>query len=629
MNWPKRCGASMATESDPSRGLLDPAAVRLVDVNSDLDLDLSRAQRPYRSALLVAMDGDRPRGSVSVAVDEDGIVPAARIHALFAELPPVAVPAEEVPLLAPPSVSVVVTTCAQAESVGDTVESVLACQPAALEVIVVENRPDGSNVAAALRERFAADPRVRCIDEPEVGLSAARNAGLRHAVGEVVAFTDDDVLVERGWVGMLAAAFAAEPDAGCVTGLILPQDLETPAQVLIEQFAGFGKGWDRRVYRLRAPTSALFPFAAGEFGSGACTALRRTTGIELGGFDTSLGAGTRARGGEDLDLYVRVLLAGHALVYDPAAILWHRHPAHDRHLRRELFGYGVGLSAMVTKQMLDGQALAVLRRMPAALAFLRDPVSRKNVRKGPEYPWYFDWIERVGLLAGPTSYLASRRDQRRRRQEREQAPAPDLVQPVDRVAWVGEVDLAHGLRDLATRSSPEQHGHDSARLLVRDGFTPLGLVTVPLTNGVATADLIAAEIRHQLGNRADGPARRRPAPDLRAALSVVVCSRDRPESLSRTLRSILDTTDPELLAEIIVVDNAPTSGATADYVAALGDDRVRHVIEPLAGLSRARNRGVSVAVSDFVAFTDDESSLTDNGWQGSRAALPVRRVSRA
>ena len=68
---------------------------------------------------------------------------------------------------------------------------------------------------------------------------------------------------------------------------------------------------------------------------------------------------------------------------------------------------------MITKQALDGQALAIARRVPLALRHLRDPASRKNVRKGPDYPRVFDWIERAGMVAGPLAYLRSPRHERR------------------------------------------------------------------------------------------------------------------------------------------------------------------------------------------------------------------------
>jgi GT2 family glycosyltransferase len=390
-----------------------PVAVRTVDLDAGADLDLTRAGTPYRSALLLGIRTGLPVGTASLALDGGPRVSASAIAARFAGRVAVRAPGELAPAAPLPAVSVVVTTCAQERSTAAAVASVLAADPPAAEVIVVENRPARSRVAAMLRERFGSERRVRCVAEPHVGLSSARNAGLWAATGAVVAFTDDDVIVDRGWVGWIARAFAAEADAACVTGLIVPSDLNTETQVLMEQFAGFGKGFERRVHRLSEPSSPLFPFAAGEFGSGACTALRREVGRAAGGFDPALGAGTASRGGEDLDLFVRILLAGHAIVYEPAAMLSHRHPDEDRRLRSEIFSYGVGLAAMITKQALDGQATAIARRVPLALRHLRDPASRKNVRKGPGYPRSYDWIERAGMAVGPVAYLRSRRRERK------------------------------------------------------------------------------------------------------------------------------------------------------------------------------------------------------------------------
>jgi glycosyltransferase involved in cell wall biosynthesis len=307
-----------------------------------------------------------------------------------------------------PRVSVVVTTCACAEAAARTVASVLACRPAALEVVVVENRPEGSGVAALLADSFGGDSRVRCVLEHRQGLSWARNAGLRAARGEFVAFTDDDVRVDHRWVGWIEHAFDAEPAAACVTGLIMPAELETEAQLLLEQYAGFGKGFERRVHRPGAPSGPLFPYAAGEFGSGANTAIRAAVARTLGGFDPALGAGTPAHGAEDLDLYVRVLLGGHAIVYEPAALIWHTHPGTAPRLRSEVFRYGLGLTAMLTKLALHGHARAIAARALAALRFLRDPQSRKNERKTAAYPRALDRWEYAGMLCGPFAYLHSR-----------------------------------------------------------------------------------------------------------------------------------------------------------------------------------------------------------------------------
>ena len=68
---------------------------------------------------------------------------------------------------------------------------------------------------------------------------------------------------------------------------------------------------------------------------------------------------------------------------------------------------------MITKQMVTGQAFGVLRRIPRAIRFLRDPTSRKNVRKGDAYDRRYDWIELAGIAYGPVAYLRSRQQQRR------------------------------------------------------------------------------------------------------------------------------------------------------------------------------------------------------------------------
>jgi GT2 family glycosyltransferase len=305
--------------------------------------------------------------------------------------------------------SVVVTTCAQGERAARAVASILACAHAPLEVIVVENRPRGSATAELLAERFAADARVRCVAEASQGLSRARNRGLRAARGELVVFTDDDVLVERGWLGAIAAAFARHPRAACVTGPIAAIELASAAQRTFEQFVRLDKGREQQVYALARPPAGdpLFPFAAGRFGSGANIALRTASAHALGGFDVCLGAGTPARGGEDLDLFIRVLRSGAELVYEPAALVRHAHADSERELRRHAFDYGVGLAAMLTKQLLEPERGALLRRVPGGARHLLDPGSAKNATKGPDYPRLLDALELLGIAWGPWAYLAS------------------------------------------------------------------------------------------------------------------------------------------------------------------------------------------------------------------------------
>ena len=79
------------------------------------------------------------------------------------------------------------------------------------------------------------------VTEPVRGPSAARNRGMRAAKGEIIAFTDDDVVVDPNWLTAIVARMLAHPDEAAVTGLSIPTELETPAQVALENYyGGFG-----------------------------------------------------------------------------------------------------------------------------------------------------------------------------------------------------------------------------------------------------------------------------------------------------------------------------------------------------------------------------------------------------
>ncbi|GAA0517000.1 hypothetical protein Ade02nite_84800 [Paractinoplanes deccanensis] len=353
------------------------------------------AAREFREALTRATTGLLPAGLLGA----DGLLPAGGIVAA-----PPADPGSR------PSISVVVTTCEPSPGLIRTLAGLREQTSPPLEVIVVDNRPATSGVAAFLR-RNAVDG-VRLVEEPAAGLSRARNRGLAIARGELVAFTDDDVDVDRRWVEAITGPFR-DDSVACVTGLVLPLELQTQAQLWFEQFGGFAKGFQRRRFDLvehRGP-GRLYPYAAGVFGTGANAAFRTATLRSVGGFDERLGAGTPARGGEDLDIYLTVVRSGWALVYEPAALIRHRHHRELGELRAQITDYGVGLAAMVTKRCVVSreERWDIARRLGAGALHLLHPRSAKNRAKGPGYPRDLTRAELRGILAGPFAYWKSRR----------------------------------------------------------------------------------------------------------------------------------------------------------------------------------------------------------------------------
>jgi len=309
-----------------------------------------------------------------------------------------------------PLASVVVTTCGRPERLLRTLRTLQQQTYPHLEVLVVDNRP-GTSGAPAVVSSLPAEV-FRLVTEPRAGLSRARNAALAVARGEMIAITDDDVDVDPDWLGELVTALAGSPRAACATGLIIPSELETPAQLIIEEFGGFAKGFRCQRFDLgTSDGSVLYPYTAGRFGSGANTAFRTAVLHSLGGFAEELGAGTPARGGEDLDIYVSVLRSGAEIVYEPAAIVRHQHRQTDVELRDQIASYGVGLSAMVTRRVLHSRVerREIARRLPAASRYLLSSGSQKNAKKSASYPRRLTVYELIGIAVGPAAYLRSRR----------------------------------------------------------------------------------------------------------------------------------------------------------------------------------------------------------------------------
>jgi len=242
----------------------------------------------------------------------------------------------------PQTVSVVICTRTRPEMVDVCLESLLQQDYPSFEVLIVDNTDDGR-----FKSRMSGDRRIRVVRESRPGLSLARNTGVLNARYDILAFTDDDVIAEQGWIRVLASALEDDSIAG-VTGLVVPAELETAAQREFEWYGGMGKGAERRLNQGSALT-AWQTIGAQEVGVGANMAFRRSVFERVGGFDEALGAGTVTLGAEDLDFFHRVLRAGLTICYEPVARVRHRHRRTIAELRRQIFSNGCSYSVYLLK----------------------------------------------------------------------------------------------------------------------------------------------------------------------------------------------------------------------------------------------------------------------------------------
>jgi glycosyltransferase involved in cell wall biosynthesis len=299
-----------------------------------------------------------------------------------------------------PTASVVVCTRERPDDLARALDALGVLHPAPLEVVVIDNAP----VTEGTRDVVARYYFARYVREDRRGLNAARNRALREAHGEVVAFCDDDAVPEREWLAGLLPNFA-DPAVAVVTGLTLPLVLETEGQELFEQHCTFVRGFARRVFDGQHHN----PFAVGPVGAGANMAVRKSIVQRLGNFDERLDGGMPTRSGGDHDLFVRVLLAGHRIIYDPRAVSWHRHRRSREDLLDTVYGYGVGVYAMWTGLLVERRELGVLR---LAWQWFRHGQLRNLMQRHDPFLRTITWRELQGCMRGPQAWFAATRMRR-------------------------------------------------------------------------------------------------------------------------------------------------------------------------------------------------------------------------
>lgn len=197
------------------------------------------------------------------------------------------------------SVSVAVCTRDRADQLRDCLASLRTLVHPDIEILVVDNAPSTNQTRDLVQEEF---PEFHYVLEPRPGLDWARNRAISAASGDILAYTDDDVIVDPQWVGGLMRVFEADANVTAVTGLVAPYELETDAQIMFENYGGFGRGFQRTWYR-SAPgyeRRATQYIGAGRFGTGANMAFRRSVFNRIGLFDPALDVGTVTNGGGDL-----------------------------------------------------------------------------------------------------------------------------------------------------------------------------------------------------------------------------------------------------------------------------------------------------------------------------------------
>lgn len=475
------------------------------------------------------------------------------------------------------------------------VESVHAQGPAVDELVVVIDHNE-ELLERAARELTGA--RVLPSDGPR-GLSGARNTGWRAASGAVVAFLDDDAVAESGWAVHLLAPYA-DPDVLGVGGWAFPAWDTDPPRWFPEEFL-----W------VLGCTYRGFPSGTATVRNliGCNMSVRRDVLEVVDGFDTGLGrTADRPLGCEETELCIRAteLFERGRFVSEERAVVHHRVRADRtrfRYFADRCRSEGTS-KAWVSGRVGAGSALSsershTMKVLPAGvLRGLRDLLT--GDAWGP--------LRSMAILAGlsitATSYLA----ENRRHDNVTTSAGTDAAS--DRPLRAMILDLCDPLDDLA---DPEGRLTAVRALVVARG-RPIGVAEIDVPPEGLASDELAGELRRQLGASVDTllgeaptePQHTKGPRPVDADCTVVVATRDRPESLERCLRSILGgVTVP---AAIVVVDSAPSNDDTEKLVRRMSEmePSLAYVRQVLPGLGLAHNTALPLVTTSKVLFTDDD-----------------------
>ncbi len=473
-------------------------------------------------------------------------------------------------------ISVVVCTHRRPQYLPDLLGALAVLSPRPFETIIVDNDPGDRDCRSEV-ERAG----FRYLREDRRGLDNARNAGLRAAEGDIVVFTDDDCVPAPKWLGSVARAFR-EDGVAAVTGPAFPYLLDTPSRVRMERQASLARG----LRRTRFDWRSLSPLHASAVGVGANLAVRRTVVLDLGNepFPPELDAGTATESGGDTYVLARLLAQGCRLVYEPDMFLFHQHRADGQALHRAVLGYGTGLSAALTKLLVEERELAAPRAWAWLIKQYLRTQGRRALGRADAIDARLSWDYLHGGFLGTRRWLRSRGDQG---------------------------SLARGVAAVST------------------GCTQPG--EMDRTNGAGLTD------RRPWRSEPGGRGAREHVGGLR--ISVVIPTCRRPESLKRCLQALSAQDCHPDSFEVIVVDDDPRAAqrpSMADHAEGGQADAwpfsLRRTNSDGRGAAAARNLGALAARAPLLLFLDDDLVadpwliLSHVGWHERHAGERVAMV---
>lgn len=300
-------------------------------------------------------------------------------------------------------ISIIVCTRNRTTQLANCLKTLLELDYPDYEIIIVDNAPSNDDTF-----QLTANLPVHYVREDRPGLDRARNKGIGAAKFRIVAFTDDDVLVDRYWLRAIATIFSNEAIMGA-SGFVAPAELETAPQYLFEMhYGGMGHGFQRRILNKENLSDKQLLWAS-NFGIGANMAFRKEIFKEIGDFDTALDVGTPSHGAGDVEIFHRLVTRGYYFVYEPSMLVHHFHRREEKSFRKQIFDNGRSFGCF----LIDCFRKKTVSRFSIIEFFFVEWLWKWNLKnlisRRTKVPRLLSVIELYGMLTSPFAYWETKR----------------------------------------------------------------------------------------------------------------------------------------------------------------------------------------------------------------------------
>mgnify|MGYP001613049953 CR=1 FL=1 len=211
-----------------------------------------------------------------------------------------------------------------------------------IEVIIADNNSSDESIKNVCIE-FG----VTYLLEKKRGKSFALNAAIKKAKGSYLIFADDDVVIKDSrWIDKLYSHFK-NPFIGYVSGNVVANHLKSESQRVWEKKGGLSKGAVPKYFDKKFLSSfKIKPWPLTKICAGANCMIPKKIILRAGGYCTLFGPGGLVGHGESLIIGYEIIRLGYELYYDPLAKVYHNHPEKESEIKKKLFTYAIGDTAL-------------------------------------------------------------------------------------------------------------------------------------------------------------------------------------------------------------------------------------------------------------------------------------------